>query len=79
METEPEIPTPKNWKKWVIQDWTSKVLWDGKQFNSFEKGWGWIYEQDPMPDESHPDYNSYYDDYYVVPHIGLLHLLSKVY
>jgi len=51
---------------WVIQDWTSKVLWDGKQFNSFEEGWGWIYEQDPMPDESHPDYNSYYDDYYVV-------------
>jgi len=52
-------------KEYRIQDWMGNILWDDKRFNSFDEGWGWIYEQDPMPEESHPDYEHYYDDYFV--------------
>mgnify|MGYP003335512127 CR=1 FL=1 len=51
--------------KYHIKDWMGNVLFKGKKFPSFEDGWGYIYSRDPMPDESHPDYNSWYDDYYV--------------
>ena len=49
----------------IIKDWTGKVLWDGKQFQSFEEAWDWIYEQDPEPDEDADDWtDGWYDDYY---------------
>ena len=49
----------------VIKDWTGKVCWDGKQFQSFEEAWDWIYEQDPEPDEDADDWtDGWYDDYY---------------
>ena len=51
--------------KWIIKDWTGRVLFDGKTFETFEDGWGFIYENDPLPEESHPDYFSWYDDYFV--------------
>lgn len=52
--------------KWIIKDWTGKILWDGKTFDSFEEGWEWIYTNDPQPEEDSPDWVSgWYDDYYV--------------
>jgi len=61
--------------KWQIFDWTGKVLWNGREFNSFEEGWDFLYANDPCPqnntDEPSPveecDYEHYYDDYYVEP------------
>ena len=51
--------------KWIIKDWMGNILFKGVQFDSFEEGWDYLYVNDPMPEESHPDYNSWYDDYYV--------------
>jgi hypothetical protein len=44
-----------------IQDWTGRVLFDGKEFASFEEGWEHIYENDPEPEGS----DHHYDDYSV--------------
>jgi len=54
--------------KWIIKDWMSNVLWNGKTFDSFEEGWEWIYAQNPEPEEGSPDWvDGWYDDYYVEP------------
>lgn len=51
---------------WIIKDWTGRVLWDGKEFATFEEAWEWIYVNDPQPDETSPEWVSgWYDDYYV--------------
>ena len=47
----------------IVKDWAGNILYNGKQFNSFEEGWGYIHEVDPKP-ENDPD-EHYYDDYYV--------------
>ena len=48
--------------KFIIQDWMGNVLFDGKTFESFEDGWGFIYETDPNTEED----EHHYDDYYVI-------------
>lgn len=30
--------------KYIIKDWADNVMFDGKEFDSFEDGWGFIYE-----------------------------------
>lgn len=53
--------------KWEIRDWTNKLLFGGKTFDSFEDGWSFIYEASPEPDRSSPDWvDGWYDDFYVV-------------
>ena len=52
---------------WQIEDWMGRVLFGGMTFNSFEDGWAHIRESNPMPDESDPEFNHWYDDYYVEP------------
>ena len=51
-------------EKWIIKSWMGRILFDGKQFDSFDDGWSFIYETDPQLDETD---NHYYDDYYVEP------------
>ena len=46
-------------KTFIIQDWMSNILFNGKTFGSFEEGWGFIYEN--VADEDNA-----YDDYYVL-------------
>jgi len=46
---------------WKIQDWAGNdVNTGGETFETFEDGWGWIYQH--VVDEDNA-----YDDYYVVP------------
>lgn len=42
---------------WIIQDWAGNTCFQGKEFKSFEDGWGFIYET--IDDEA------CYEDYYV--------------
>jgi hypothetical protein len=51
--------------KYIIKDWMGNICFNGVEFDSFLEGWDYIYVNDPMPEESHPDYNSWYDDYFV--------------
>lgn len=52
--------------RWIIRDWTGRILWEGKEFGSFESGWDWIYEQSPEPENDSPDWvDGWFDDYYV--------------
>ena len=52
---------------WIIEDWTGRVLFDGKEFPSFEEVWEFIYVTDPEPDESSPEWlDHWYDDYYAI-------------
>jgi hypothetical protein len=47
--------------RWIIIDWANNLVnTGGATFDSFEDGWGWIYEH--VPDEDNA-----YDDYFVVP------------
>ena len=48
--------------KWIVQDWAGNVLFGGKEFDSFEDGWGYVREVDPITDED----ERAHDDYYVV-------------
>ena len=48
--------------KWIVQDWSGNVLFVGKEFDSFEDGWGYVREVDPITDED----DHAHDDYYVV-------------
>lgn len=41
----------------IIQDWAGNVLFNGREFESFEDAWDFIYEQ--FPDEEN------FEDYYV--------------
>ena len=53
--------------KYIIRDWMNNILFDGKEFDSFEEGWGHIHEVDPQPDESDPNWvDGWYDDYFVI-------------
>lgn len=45
-----------------IEDWTGRVMFDGRTFDSFDAGWAHIYETDPAPAGA----ENHYDDYYVV-------------
>jgi hypothetical protein len=51
-------------EQFEIRDWTNKLCFDGRRFNSFEDGWAFIYENDPDPEDGTSDW---YGDYYVVP------------
>ena len=44
-----------------IRDWTGKVCFNGKRFESFDDAWSFIYEADP----NESDDEHYYDDYFV--------------
>ena len=61
-------------KKWGIFPWITwsnktraeQMLFDGVSFDTYEEGWAFIYETDPEPEETSPDWRSgWYDDYYV--------------
>lgn len=53
--------------KWIIEDWCGNVLFKGKEFDSFDEGWSFIYENDPEPAEDSPEWlDHWFDDYYVV-------------
>lgn len=53
--------------KFIIRDWADNVCFGGKEFDSFEDAWDYIYVADPNPlDESSPEYDEHwFDDYYV--------------
>ncbi|MFZ8932363.1 MAG: hypothetical protein ACO2ZP_00495 [Bacteriovoracaceae bacterium] len=40
---------------WIIKDWMSNRLWPDKEFETFEDGWAFIYENDPN-EENYEDY-----------------------
>lgn len=46
---------------YIIQDWMGNTLFGGKTFESFEDGWGFIYETDSNLEED----DHYYDDYFI--------------
>lgn len=53
--------------KYVIRDWMNNIMFDGIEFDSFEDGWGFIYETMPEPEENSPDWvDGWYDDVFVV-------------
>ncbi len=31
--------------RWIIQDWTGKTCFDGKEFKTFEDGWEFLYRK----------------------------------
>lgn len=51
--------------KFIIIDWASNVLFNGREFDSFEDGWEFLYEhfQDVSDDELEA---GFFDDYFVV-------------
>lgn len=49
--------------KYQIIDWTGKVCFHGVLFDSFDDAWGYIYENDPAPNDDDDDH---YDDYQVI-------------
>jgi hypothetical protein len=49
--------------KYIIKDWTGRILFDGKEFDDFYEAWDFIYEADPHTADNFDDH--YYDDYYV--------------
>ena len=52
--------------KYIIKDWCSNVLFGGREFDSFEEGWDFIYENDPEPAERTSKWiDGWYDDYFV--------------
>ena len=52
--------------KWIIKDWCGKVLFGGREFDSFEEGWSFIYQTSPEPDVNSPEWiDGWYDDYFV--------------
>lgn len=54
--------------KFRIEDWTGKVCFAGKTFDTFDDGWSFIYEHDPVPEDASPnDKEHWFDDYYVEP------------
>ena len=48
--------------KFIIKDWANNVCFKGREFDSFEDAWGFLYE-------TYPDYdseiNGTFDEYYV--------------
>lgn len=51
--------------KFIIKDWTNKICFKGQEFGSFEDAWGFIYENDPIPEPVELNETNYYDDYFV--------------
>lgn len=51
--------------KYEIRDWTNNLMFDGKEFDSFEDGWEFIYEN--IIEEYEGD--GTYDDVYVIPKV----------
>lgn len=50
----------------IIKDWAGNICFCGREFESFEDAWGFIYETDPQPEEGSADYDEHwYDDYFV--------------
>ena len=45
---------------WIIKDWANNVLFDGREFETFEDGWDFLGETFPDVHETH------FDDYFVV-------------
>lgn len=45
---------------YIIQDWAGNILFNGKEFETFEDGWGFILEN--VEDEN----DNTYDDYFVI-------------
>ncbi len=54
----------KKKKKFIIQDWTGKTCFFGKEFDSFEDGWDFLYEQFP-DDGDKPEDEQDLQEYYV--------------
>jgi hypothetical protein len=56
--------------KWIIQDWTGTRKWPKKEFNSFDDGWSFLYQELP---KVYPEVNfndekqasDVYGEYYV--------------
>jgi hypothetical protein len=48
--------------KFIIQDWAGNHLFKDKEFNSFEEGWEFIYEN--VQEETEDD--GTYEDLYVI-------------
>lgn len=54
-------------KKYLIRDWANNILFDAKEFDSFEEGWDFIYEIMPEPHEDAFDWtDGWYDDVFVI-------------
>ena len=47
--------------KYIIKDWIDNTCFNGKEFESFEDGWGFLYELYPNGDDDRT-----FDDYFVV-------------
>ena len=55
---------------YVIKCWTGRILFDGRQFESFEDGWDFLYtELAAEADEymAETGYEDFYSDFYVEP------------
>lgn len=47
--------------KYIIEDWAGNHLFKGKEFDSFEDGWDFLYNKFPnVQDED------FFDDYFVI-------------
>jgi hypothetical protein len=54
-------------KKYLIRDWADNIMFYAKEFDSFEEGWGFLYETMPEPDEDSPEWiDGWYDDVFVI-------------
>lgn len=51
--------------KWHIESWAGRTLFDGKQFDTFQEGWDYIWEN--VPDDGDDET---YSDFYVMESKG---------
>ncbi len=50
---------------YIIKDLAGNTCFKGKTFEDFESAWGFIYENDPIPEPTEENEAHYYDDYFV--------------
>ena len=51
---------------YIITSWTGRVLFNGKEFETFEGAWDYIYQADPEPEQTDPRWlDGWFEDYYV--------------
>ena len=52
-------------KQFIIKDWAGNTCFKGQSFPSFEEAWGFIYENDPIPEPTEENEAHWFDDYFV--------------
>ncbi len=52
--------------RYIIQDWAGNLLFNGREFKTFEDGWECVYEYVRTIAKDDEDYESWLGEYYVL-------------